>query len=195
MRMHGIAVNLPPYTVSSSSDLLERRPIAPGDFLLGRAHGRKHRIIRWGQARRLAPADRVYAGYTHAALVVSADGDLVEAVGDGVQRTTLTRYVIDKEVYQVVRVETSDEARELVAAFATGVAQRRTSYALLAIVCTTVWAFTNMRLLFFMDDTYTCSGLVAESLKRMGAEFAVNVAKVTPAQLAAAFGAPPPPPD
>ena len=47
--------------------------------------------------------------------------------------------------------------------------------------------------MFFMDGSFTCSGLVAAALERMGATFDVNVAKVTPAQLAVMFGAPPPP--
>lgn len=193
MRTRGIALNLPPHSVSSAGDLGRRRPIAPGDVILGRAHGQKHQIIRWGQARRLAPADRPYAGYTHAALVVSADGDLVEAVGEGVHRSSLTRYVIDEEIYQVVRIEISEEARERVVEFALWAAQARAPYASLATVCTTVWAFTNSRLMFFMDGSFTCSGLVAAALERMGARFEVNAAKVTPAQLAVMFTAPPPP--
>jgi len=193
MQTRGIVVNLPPHSVASSRDLEMRRPIAPGDIILGRAHGQKHRIIGWGQARRLDPADRPYAGYTHAALVVSADGDLVEAVGEGVQRSSLTRYVIDEEVYQVVRVEISDEDRERVVRFALRAADARAPYASLATVCTTFWALFNTRLMFFMDGSITCSGLVAAALERMGATFDVNVAKVTPAQLAVMFGAPPPP--
>jgi uncharacterized protein YycO len=194
MRTHGIAVNIPPHSVSAAGDFAQRRPITAGDVVLGRAHGRKHQIIRWGQARRLKPADRVFAGYTHAALVVSADGDLVEAVGEGVQRSSLTRYVIDAEIYQVVCIDITDEARERVVEFALSAADARAPYASLATVCTAVWAFTGSRLMFFMDGSYTCSGLVAEALKRMGARFEINSAKVTPAQLAVVFGAPPPPP-
>lgn len=194
MRTRGIAVNIPPHSVSAAGDYEQRRPIAPGDVVLGRAHGHKHQIIRWGQARRLKPADRVFAGYTHAALVVSADGDLVEAVGEGVQRSSLTRYVIDAEIYQVVRIDITDEARERVVDFAQSAADARAPYASLATVCTTVWALTGSRLMFFMDGSYTCSGLVAAALERMGARFEVNWAKVTPAQLAVVFGAPPPTP-
>ena len=49
--------------------------------------------------------------------------------------------------------------------------------------------------MFFMDGSYTCAGLVAEALKRMGASFGMNAARVTPAQLAVLFDAPPPPDD
>jgi uncharacterized protein YycO len=196
MKTHGIAADLPPFSVSSPTGLLEgtepARPIAPGDIVLGRAHGRKHQIIKWGQARRLAPEVRHFAGYTHAALVISAHGDLVEAVGEGVQHSSLTRYVIDEEFYQVVRIEAADDARERVVEFAAWAAGAHAPYASLATVCTAFWAFTGSRLMFFMDGSFTCSGLVAASLERMGARFSMNAAKVTPAQLAVMFGAPPP---
>ena len=65
----------------------------------------------------------------------------------------------------------------------------------LAIASTTVWAFTGSRLMFFMDGSFTCSGLVAAALERMGARFGMKAARVTPAQLAVVFGAPPPPDD
>ena len=193
MRLTEIAITLPPHSVSSADDLEPRRPIAPGDVVLGRAHGHKHAIIRYGQARRLTAADRAYASYTHAALVVSEDGDLVEAVGEGVQRSSLTRYVVDSGTYQVVRIEASQEARERVVAFAGWAADNHAPYAALQTLCTAFWAFTNSRLMFFMDGSFTCSGLVAAALERMGARFDINAAKVTPAQLAVMFGAPEPP--
>jgi hypothetical protein len=194
MKTHGLDVTLPEHTVSPAAGGREPlRGFQPGDFLLSRAHGRKHDIIRWGQALRLPDDDKHYAGYTHAALVVSWSGDLIEAIGEGVRRSSLKQYVIDKEVYQVVRIEASEEARRRVVEFATFVLSARAPYAGLAIVSTTVWAFTGSRLLFFMDGSFTCSGLVAAALERMGAMFGMNAARVTPAQLAVFFGAPPPP--
>jgi hypothetical protein len=74
------------------------RGFQPGDFLLSKAHGRKHDIIRWGQGLRLPETDRHYAGYTHAALVISPTGDLIEAIGERVQTSTIKRYVADMEV-------------------------------------------------------------------------------------------------
>lgn len=196
MKTRGLDVTLPEHTVDSGPAFGEPvRGFQPGDFLLSKAHGRKHDIIRWGQGLRLPEADRHYAGYTHAALVVSPTGDLIEAIGEGVQTSTIKQYVIDKEVYQVVRIEASEEARRRVVEFASYVLSTKAPYAGLAIASTTVWAFTGSRLLFFMDGSFTCSGLVAAALERMGATFGMNAARVTPAQLAVFFGAPPAPAD
>jgi hypothetical protein len=191
MRTRDLDLQLPPHTVSGPGGE-PMRGFLPGDFLLSRAHGAKHDIIKWGQGLRLPAADKHYAGYTHAALVVSPDGGLIEADGEGVGTSSLRKYVADREIYQVVRVEASAEARERVVGFARQVLRRKAPYARLAIASTTLWAFTGSRLLFFMDGSFTCSGLVAEALERMGAMFGMNAARVTPAQLAVFFGAPPP---
>jgi hypothetical protein len=195
MKTRGLDLQLPPHSVGPGADGEPVRGFLPGDFLLSRAHGRKHTIIKWGQGLRIPEADRHYAGYTRAALVVSSTGDLIEAIGEGVRHTDLKRYVIEKEVFQVVRIEASAEARGLVVAFAADALSRRAPYAGLAILSTMVWAFTGSRLLFLMDGSFTCSGLVARSLEPMGAIFGMNAARVTPAQLAISFGAPPPPED
>lgn len=195
MRTRDLGLNLPPYSLGPVAPGGEepRRGVKPGDFLLSRAHGTKHRIIKWGQSLRMRDDDRYYAGYTHAALVVSSRGRLIEAVGEGVRETSLRQYVIDYEVYQVVHITASDEARQRVVEFAEHVLRRKAPYAALATVSTTFWAFTGSRLLFFMDGSFTCSGLVARSLERMGATFDIDPARVTPAQLALFFQAPPPP--
>jgi hypothetical protein len=197
MRTRGLDQALPPHSLASGPALGSEpvRGFEPGDFLLSRAHGRKHEVIKWGQGLRLPPHDRHYAGYTHAALVVSPTGDLIEAIGEGVRSTSLRQYVIDKEIYQVVRIEAAAEARERVVEFASYALHAKSPYDGLAIACTTFWAFTGSRLMFFMDGSFTCSGLVAAALERMGARFGMNAARVTPAQLAVFFGAPPPPAD
>ena len=189
MRTRGLDQKLPPHSLGA----LSSEPVhgfRPGDFLLSRAHGRKHDVIKWGQSMRLPEEDRKYADYTHAALVVSEDGAVIEANGEGVSATSIKQYVIDKEVYQVVRIEAPPEVRKVVVDFAHHVLAQRAPYASLAIVCTTFWAFTGSRLLFFIDGSYTCSGLVAAALERMGATFGMNASRVTPAQLAVFFEAP-----
>jgi hypothetical protein len=195
VKTRGLDLTLPAHSLASGPALGSEpvRGFLPGDFLLSRAHGRKHDVIRWGQGLRLQADDRHYAGYTHAALVVSPGGDLVEAIGEGVRASSLKKYVIDKEVYQVVRIEASAEARERVVEFAEYALHAKSPYDGLAIACTTFWAFTGSRLMFFMDGSFTCSGLVAAALERMGARFGMNAARVTPAQLAVFFEAPPPP--
>ncbi len=169
--------------------------LRPGDILLGRAHGFRHDVLRRGQAMRLRRRQRQYARYTHAALVTSESGDLIEAVGGGVRRSTLRCYDDGREIYRIVHITASDEDRGQMVAFAEATLARRAQYAFLANVSTAFWAFTGSRLVFFLDGSYTCSGLVAAALERTSAHFTTNAARVMPAQLAIWLGAPPPPPD
>jgi hypothetical protein len=164
--------------------------VCPGDFLLSRAHGVRHRLIRFGQGLRLDRDHRTYRDYTHAALVVSADGDLIEAVGAGVRRSHLDHYVA--EPYVIVHVDTTPEDRRQVVSVATAILEGRARYSSLATVSITLWAFLGWRFTFFMDGSYTCSGLVARCLLAVGAVFDQDAVKVTPAQLAVSFRAPRP---
>jgi hypothetical protein len=167
-----------------------------GDFLLGTAtRGFKHNMIEFGQRLRLHGADLDYVGYTHAALVTSPEGDLIEAVGEGVRTTTVREYVAKYDMFQVVHITASDEDRAQVVAFAKDVLDARAPYGFLANASILLWALTGSRLVFFMDGSYTCSGLVASALMRTPANLGTNPARVMPAQLAAYFRAPPPPPD
>ncbi len=187
--------DLPP-ALPSERLVVERVPawktatqVEPGDFLLSRAHGYRHELIKWGQGLRIVERDqRMYRNYTHAALVVSSGGDLIEAVGTGVRRSHLDAYV--GEEYEIVHISASDEDRAQAVRVATAALGRR--YNGLATVSIALWAFTGSPVIFFIDGAYTCSGLVARAMLAVGAVFSVDAAKVTPAQLAIYFNAPPP---
>ncbi|SDG82111.1 hypothetical protein [Pseudonocardia oroxyli] len=196
MRTRGLVQRLPPAVVEEPAGFGVEpvRGYRPGDFLLSRAsRPLNHRLIRFGQRLRLPAEDRHYASYTHAALVVSERGDLIEAVGEGVRDGSIRSYVRDHTMYQVVRIEASEDDRRKVVEFAEFVREARAPYAFLALVSVTLWAFTSARLTFFLDGSFTCSGLVAEGLERTGALFGTSSARIMPAQLAAFFGAPLPP--
>lgn len=169
--------------------------LLPGDFLLGRAHGFKHSLLRFGQGLRMSSRRRKFARYTHAALVVSESGDLIEAVGTGVRRSHVRSYIDAGEPYQIVRIKASDEDRRQMVEFAVAALEHKAPYGFLANISTAFWAFTGSRVIFFRDGSYTCSGLVAAALERTSTRFTTNAARVMPAQLAEMFGAPTPPPD
>jgi hypothetical protein len=169
--------------------------LLPGDFLLGRAHGYKHGLLRFGQGLRMSRRRRRFARYTHAALVVSESGDLIEAVGTGVRRSHVRAYIDAGEPYRIVRIKVSDEDRRQMVEFAEAALARKAPYGFLSNVSTALWALTGSRLIFFLDGSYTCSGLVAAALERTSTRFTTNAARVMPAQLAEMFGAPVPPPD
>lgn len=166
----------------------------PGDFVLSRAHGFKHHVIKWGQRMRIRGADKCYVGYTHAALVTSAAGDLVEAVGAGVRTSSLQIYAANNEVYRIVRIDVSAEDRQQMIDFAYSRVNAKAPYGFVTNLSIAWWAFTGSRLTFFLDGSFTCSGLVAAALERTSVIFATNAARVMPAQLAIYFKAPPPPP-
>ncbi|HKC90343.1 MAG TPA: hypothetical protein VKE23_03340, partial [Candidatus Limnocylindria bacterium] len=88
----------------------------PGDFIL--THGGEFfsRVIQFGQGLRFTGKDRPYTYWNHSALIVSADGALIEALGPGVQRTTLAAYKGTQ--YTVVHIDASDEDRKEMVAFA-----------------------------------------------------------------------------
>ena len=56
----------------------------PGDFILVSTDGWSARLIRFGQTLRFYGPDRKYVRWNHAAIIVSTDGDIVEAMPHGV---------------------------------------------------------------------------------------------------------------
>jgi hypothetical protein len=164
----------------------------PGDFVLSFARGHfKHLLIKWVQGARIRPEHRRYAAYTHAALVVSADGDLVEAFGAGLRISHLDD--LAARPHRVVRITASPEARERAAGVALHAFARNARYNAMAIVSTALSSATGWRVGLTVPGTHTCSGLVADALLAVGAIYDVDASLVTPAQLALHFGAPEPP--
>src|SRR5919198_4513770 len=88
---------------------------APGDFILTHGHAWTSQLIRFGQRIRFRGGERKYSHWNHAALLVSAEGDLVEALGAGVQKRNLSVY--DRTEYHLVRITASDEDCQEVVAF------------------------------------------------------------------------------
>ena len=65
---------------------------APGDFILTHSSGLFGRLIRLGESLRYWGEDAKYARWNHAALIVSVEGDLIEALSTGVIRSPISRY-------------------------------------------------------------------------------------------------------
>jgi hypothetical protein len=160
---------------------------APGDFVLVAGRHVNSRLIRFGQRLRIHGADRVYVKWTHAALIVDADGSLIEAVGAGVRRWHIDRYVDDE--YVVVHLETSQENRDEVVDFAEWALRSRARYNRLSTVSTALSMLTGSKLTFFVDGQFVCSGLVARALERTGVIFDRDAANIAPADLAKYFRA------
>jgi hypothetical protein len=161
----------------------------PGDFIL--THGGEFfsRVIQFGQGLRFAGKDRRFTYWNHSALIVSADGALIEALGPGVRRNTLAAY--HGTQYTVVHIEASDEDRKQMVAFAEHWLGGEYDWA--TIVSITLSLLTGAKLSFGFAGQEICSGLVARALERTSAIFEEEPSHVMPAELARMFGVVPPP--
>ena len=84
----------------------EAQGLEPGDFIPTKRSGILGFLIRTGQMIRFKGK---YAKWTHAALIVSKDGDIIEASGKGVARSHLSEYK-KKEFPHLIRLgEMADE--------------------------------------------------------------------------------------
>jgi hypothetical protein len=142
----------------------------PGDFIL--THGGEFfsRVIQFGQGLRFSGKDRPYTYWNHSALIVSADGGLIEALGPGVRRNTLAAY--HSTQYTVVHIDASDEDRKEMVAFAEYWIGGQYDWA--TIVSITLSLLTG--------------------LERTTAIFDQEPSHVMPAELAKMFAVPAPPP-
>ncbi len=154
-------------------------PAVPGDFILCHKHGLVPAIIRAGQTVRARPGAR----WSHAAFVV-APGTIVEALTRQVVRSPLTKY--DHVEHRIVHTHLDPvDVRQAVAFAESCVGQ---SYGFLTILGIALRFLTPGRGLWFgANGTEICSGLVAQALCRGWANFSVNPASCSPAELGEAY--------
>lgn len=162
----------------------------PGDFIL--AHGAElfSELIRIGQQLRFRGPDRPYTYWNHAALIVSTDGAIIEALGAGVERRSIADY--DSTQYTVVHIVASREDRAEAVAFAEHCLGQ--PYGFATIVSIALSLLTGAKFSFGFNGQLICSGLVARALERTTAIFDDEPSHIMPAQLAKLFGATPPAP-
>lgn len=162
-----------------------------GDFILTHGNTFFSRLIRFGQQISFWGADRVFTRWSHAALIVSNDGDLIEAVGAGVKRSHISDYAPTE--YHLVNLNTLADKhdRDQICTFAqTTIGQ---PYGILTCFSIGIGLLTGCRLTFGFDGQYVCSGLVARALERTSAIFDRSPSHILPADLAKYFKVLPPP--
>ncbi len=160
----------------------EAQGFEPGDFILTKSSGFLSSLIRTGQLIRFKGK---YAKWTHAALIISKDGDLIEASGKGVVRSHLSQY--KKNEYHLIRLgEMADEKdRHKMVNFAEWCL--RYEYGHLTIVSISLCLITGWKFIFGMDKRIICSALVARALERTRVIFDKNPSFIMPADLAKYF--------
>jgi uncharacterized protein YycO len=172
----------------------------PGDFILTHGSAWTSKLISFGEGLRYWGADRKYTRWNHAALILNADGDLVEALGKGVSRGNLSKYKPTE--YYLVRITASEEDRQHVVDF--GEASAGDPYGWLTIVSIGLTLVTGAKFNFNVDGQQICSGLVARAEERTGVIFADasdegpkalrEPSHIMPADLAMYYDVEPPPP-
>jgi len=163
----------------------------PGDFILTHGNACVSQAIRCGQKLRFRGRKRKYAWWNHAALIVSKEGGLIEATGDGVIRSILDKYVGTE--YTVVRVPGNrigpDDRDEVVKYAEWALGQK---YGFLTACSIGLNLLLGGKFSFFIDGQTICSGLVARALERTKVIFDRSPSHIMPADLAFYFEVEPP---
>jgi uncharacterized protein YycO len=152
----------------------------PGDFVLTHGDAWTSKMIRFGQSLRIHGADRKYVFWNHAAMIVSSDGDMVEALGAGVKAGHLSRLL--GTTYHVVHIDAT--AADRLEAVTYAESQKGIPYGFLTIVSIGIGLLTGAKFTFDFEGQHICSGLVARSLERTDAIFNRSPEHIMPADLA-----------
>lgn len=162
--------------------------LLPGDFIL--THRRRRimpLLIGLAQRRRFQGRRRAFAHWSHAALVVGADGSLVEAEGTGVRRSPLAKY--RREEYHLVRMDGVLDVSQRTAAASAAERHVGDAFGYLVMLSLAVWLLTGRPVRWRRRGHESCSGLVAHALAGAGQRFARDPTFMLPADLAEAYGA------
>jgi hypothetical protein len=162
----------------------------PGDFILTHGSAFHSKLIRFGQDLRFRGSNRKYAWRNHAAVIVSDTGDLIEAIGAGVEKTHIDEYKPTE--YHLVRLGSLADRRDRqqVVAFAGWTLGEK--YGWLTIVSIALTLLFGGKFNFGIDGRTICSGLVARALERTSAIFDRTPSHIMPADLARYFKVTPP---
>lgn len=160
----------------------------PGDFILTHSDSFQGKLIIFGQKLRYHGADRKYTWWNHAALIVSTDGDLIEAVGEGIIRTPISHYrPTEYHLVQLRPVVANRSDRVQAVAFAEYWKKRKAHYDLSTIVSIALSLLTGSKFVFGIDGEFICSSLVAAALERTSIIFPQSASHLMPADLAKHF--------
>ena len=145
-------------------------PVAlPGDFILTHSSGIYGRLIRFGEAIRYWGQDKVFAHWSHAAIFVDDDGNIIEALGGGVQKRNISVYRGTEYVVVHLPLTTVPLDRDEAVKFAEYCLNDK--YGWLTIVSIALCLLTGAKLSFGVDGQQICSALVARCVERIGEIF------------------------
>lgn len=155
----------------------------PGDFILTHRKALYSFAVSTGQRLRFRGSRRPYAHWSHAALVSSTGGEIVEARNQGVILNSLAAY--EHIEYHYVHVDMDERDRQQAVAFARACVGQRYGWSTIASLA--IMLATGARFQFGFDGTEICSGLVARALERGPFIFPKAPNTMMPADLAEFF--------
>ncbi len=165
----------------------QAKDFTPGDFILAHRNRPIGALIMLAQRRRFRGPDSAFAHWTHAAVVVGADGELVEAESVGVKRSPVTKYR-DRE-YHLVRLGPSfgqaDRARSV--DYADG--QVGQAFGYLDLAGAGLYLLFGLPLRWMRRNHQICSGLVVRALQHGGQAENLDPELTLPGDLAKLYGA------
>jgi uncharacterized protein YycO len=164
----------------------EATEFEPGDFILTHRRGPIPRLIRAGQRLRFRGADRPYAHWSHSAIIVAADGAIVEAEASGVKRDHLSRYKAVE--YHLVRLGDTAGARDRAQAVRFAERLVGDAFGFGEMIAVSINILSGRRLSLTRKSHMICSALVARALERTDAIFEPDPAGMLPADLAKHYG-------
>jgi hypothetical protein len=157
----------------------------PGDVLLVRGTGWIGKLIRFGMRMGCRSyGDRSLAYWSHAAIIVSTQGHLIEVVPAGVILNRLENY--RDEEYHYVYLDLSAADRASASSYAYSCLRQK--YDRLGFVLLTLAVFTGDWFEVPDRGRQGCITLIARALQRAGVTFARRPTDMTPADLAKNFG-------
>lgn len=160
----------------------------PGDFFLTHGSDLYAVAIRLGQKLRIHGPDEPFTHWNHAGLFIGGEGEIVEAVREGIVARSIAAY--RPTDYSVVKLGIPDEDRAQMVAFARSALGAQ--YGFWTIGSIVLSLLTGAKLSVRMDGTYICSELVARALERAGYCSDRAPENIAPADLAKYFGVLPP---
>jgi hypothetical protein len=158
----------------------------PGDFILTHSSAIYGALIRFGEALRYWGPDKVFAHWNHAAIFINDVGDIIEALGGGVQQRSISVYEGTEYVVVQLPATTSASDRQQAVEFAQFCLSD--TYGWFTIVSIALCLITGAKFGFGVDGQQICSALVARCVERIGEIFPeAEPWHLTPADLAKHF--------
>jgi uncharacterized protein YycO len=156
--------------VTTAINLVGSQPIIhPGDFILTHSTGIYGRLIRLGEAFRYWGSEKIFSHWSHAAIFVNESGDIIEALGGGVQKRNISVYCETEYVIVHLPLSTSGLDRQQAVEFAEFCLGE--TYGYLTIVNIALCLLSGGKFSFGVDGQQICSALVARCLERVGDVF------------------------